>query len=628
MLLKIREVTAGKFSYFIVAIISVPFALWGINYYFQGGFDPVVIEVGSEEITLSQFNERFNERKRRLEASLDVSRMPPDQAIRREVMGSLVGIKLMEREAEEHRYRVPDASLARSIVEMPQFMTDGRFDKERYLNILNARRQSQVGFEEELRGELLRTQMRRMIEASSFTLPGERQRYERLLFQERRVRYLEFPMERYIVPGSVSSTQVLAYYEENQDQFKTTDKVALKYVELKIEDIAADLEVEEEELHAYYDENRDFFVLPEQRTVSHILIDPGRHGRKDAVERVAEVRARLEAGDDFAELAALYSDDSLTAEQGGTLPPLAREDVEEEVAEVIFELAPGDYSEPVQSGFGVQIFKLISTDSSKTQSFEEARDLVDERFRLAAAENVYTETVVQMENLAYEYPDELETMAEEIGVLGEVRSTSPLDTSRREGLLQHPQIIRAVYSDEVLGDARNSEVLEVKEGHAFVVRVDEGAYEPGRQQSYEEVKGVILAALIEDDAWLRASAAVGDVGKRLQEEGVTFDTVSEEQSLSLYDAGFIRRGEEQETPAIAQAAFLLPEIVGARGQVRMSSAESYALIELVEIRPGEVVPEEEPRLSFGADEFGAMLQGTLESVSLEVHEDRFGEETQ
>lgn len=628
MLLKIRDVTAGKFSYFIIGLISVPFALWGINYYFQGDPDPVVIEVGSKEITLSEFNERFNNRKRRLEASLDASRMPPDQAVRREVMGALVGTKLMEKEAEEYRYRVPDALLARSIVEMPQFMTDGRFDKELYFNILSARRQSQIGFEQEIRGELLRTQMQRMIAGSSFALADEQQRYERFLFQERRVRYLEFPMERYITPGSVSSTRVRDYYEENQAQFITTDKVALKYVELRVEDIAAGLSVEEEDLRAFYADHRNVFVLPEQRTVSHILIDPGRHGRKESVERAAEVIARLDAGDDFAEMAAIYSDDSLTAEQGGELPPLAREDLDETIAEVIFELEPGDHSKPVRSDFGVQIFKLIAADSSKTQSFEEARDLVNEQFRLEAAENIYTETVVRMENLAYEYPDGLEKMVGEVAVLGGVRSTSPLDTSRREGLLAHPQVIRAVYSDEVLEQARNSEVVEVGEGHAFVVRVDEGAYQPGRQRSYEEVRSEILATLLEDDAWLRASAAVEDVGKRLQEEGVTFDTLAEERSLSLHQLEFIRRGEGLETPAIAQAAFLLSEAVGSRGQVRMSSAESYALIELVEIRPGEAVEEEQPQLSFSGAEFGAVLQGTLESVSLEIHEDRFGDDVQ
>ncbi len=625
MLLKIREATAGKFSYFIVAIISVPFALWGVNYYFQGGVDPVVIEVGSTEMTLSQYNANFTQRKRSLEAELDISQMPPDEVIRGDVISALVSTELLAQEADKYNYHVPDTVLARVITEIPEFRTDGKFDKELYSSLLSMRRQSQIRFEEGLRRQLRRDQLYDVVSKSGFVLPHEQETHEKLLFQERHVRYVEFPMENYIEPGSVSDTETQTYYETNAEQFATADEFNLRYLELKVDDIAAGLVVEGDEVRAYYDDNPELFVTPEQRTVAHILIDPDRHAGDDAENRAYEVYERLIQGEDFAELAKTYSDDSLTAEQGGELPPLTREDLDDDVEEEVFGLASEGFSEPVKSAFGWQLFKLLAVEPSGEQPFEETRDAIEEQIRRDRADSIYSDSLAQLETLAYERPQDMETIVSEIDALDEVKESGWLDISESEDLFQYLKIKEAVYADAVLNEQNNSPVVEVTPGHAVVVRVGEGAYKPGRQRSYEEVKGEIAADLLQTNAWVKASEAVDEALEQLEEDKLTFEALAKKQSAPIHDVGFLRRGGAQAPPMIAYTAFLMPATIGGHVRTKMYSTDSYAIIELIATREGEILPEEQEELSLSSGEFNAVFRRILEKGTIEIHAERFGE---
>ena len=630
MLLKIREVTAGKFSYFIIAIISVPFALWGINYYFQGGDGPVVIKVGSTEINLGRYNEAFNQRKRALEASLESSQVPSDDNIQRDVIGSFVRNELLKQNAEKYRYQMPDAAVAAAIMKMPEFSNEGKFDKQQYFNLLNANQQSQSAFEGNIREQLRNNQLRQIINRSSFVLASEQDRYDKFLSQERRARYVEFPVAYFIDPGSVLSTETRAYYEGHTEEFMEPDGFYLRYIELKMEDIIADLNVEEDDVRAYYDDNLDLFSVPEQRTVAHILIDPDRH--EAAAERAQEVYAKLEQGESFAGLAKAYSDDSLTADKGGELLPLAREDLDGAAGEVIFALASGEFSEPVSSDFGLQIFKLISVNSSALKTFEEVRGVVEDEFRREEAEKIYDDNLEQIRSLVYEHNDNLTLAVEQVEALKEVRKTGLIKADEAKGIFQYPAVIEAAYTEAVQNQL-NSPVLEIGPGHAIVIRGGgghKGAYRPGKQKPFKRVEQEITEALLQDRAWEKAARETHKEMRKLEESDLTMDRLAEKYSFPLHDTGFIRRGGLPQKPVIEQAAFLVLESVTSRLEIKMHAAESYAIVEFVAARQVEIADESDEaskELLFEVGEFDAVLLGLLEEKSVVVHQEHFGDKT-
>jgi peptidyl-prolyl cis-trans isomerase SurA len=95
--------------------------------------------------------------------------------------------------------------------------------------------------------------------------------------------------------------------------------------------------------------------------ISHILVSvPASSTQQDidnARKRIEEIRARLDAGEDFARLAVATSH-AQTALEGGSLGWRKGSQLPTLFAPIVVKMKPGEYSQPIQSGSGFQIVKL------------------------------------------------------------------------------------------------------------------------------------------------------------------------------------------------------------------------------------------------------------------------------
>jgi hypothetical protein len=145
-------------------------------------------------------------------------------------------------------------------------------------------------------------------------------------------------------------------------------------------------EISEEELRAYYDETIDDFMerVGEVACVSHILVAFDEEGRtavtptpeqeQAALEEATEIRERIDAGEDFEELATTESDDPGSAAAGGDLGCQAREGgYVAEFEDAIFEQPVGEVGQPVRTEFG---YHIIEVRSRGVVPFEEVREQI------------------------------------------------------------------------------------------------------------------------------------------------------------------------------------------------------------------------------------------------------------
>ena len=88
------------------------------------------------------------------------------------------------------------------------------------------------------------------------------------------------------------------------------------------------------------------------------------------------LRAEIEKGTDFAELAKQRSKDPGAAAQGGDLGYFSKEQMVPEFAEAAFKLEKGQLSEPVKSQFGWHIIKVEDKRAKPAPQFEEVKDQV------------------------------------------------------------------------------------------------------------------------------------------------------------------------------------------------------------------------------------------------------------
>src|SRR5690606_31746705 len=87
---------------------------------------------------------------------------------------------------------------------------------------------------------------------------------------------------------------------------------------LNKEDMLQEIEVTEEEIDARYQEERVEFESTVERRASHILLEAATADELAAARELAtEIKGRIDAGENFEDLAAEFSDDLGSANNGG-----------------------------------------------------------------------------------------------------------------------------------------------------------------------------------------------------------------------------------------------------------------------------------------------------------------------
>ena len=137
--------------------------------------------------------------------------------------------------------------------------------------------------------------------------------------------------------------------------------------------------VTEEDAESYYDSHRDIFKQPAQVKASLILIKLDLYADKEktaaAEKKIKIIQEKLEAGEDFAEVAKQYSEDPSSV-KGGDLGYFSRGQTMKSIEDIAFALKPNDVSDAVQTPIGLQIIKVFDKKPEKNPSYEEVKDRI------------------------------------------------------------------------------------------------------------------------------------------------------------------------------------------------------------------------------------------------------------
>jgi parvulin-like peptidyl-prolyl isomerase len=165
---------------------------------------------------------------------------------------------------------------------------------------------------------------------------------------------------------------------------------------LTFEEIGKDARLDEADVRKYYEAHKVEF---EQVRARHILIRMQgsplamKPGQKDLTEAEAlakaqDLRKRIQAGEDFAQLARQESDDSGSGANGGDLGLFHRGQMVPSFEQAAFALQPGELSEPVKSPFGYHVIKV---EAKESKSFEDERPEMERRMRPEQAQKTLAE---------------------------------------------------------------------------------------------------------------------------------------------------------------------------------------------------------------------------------------------
>lgn len=514
MLERIREGSQSYTAKAILVLIILTFALAGVGGYITSDTEDAVAKVNGEEIPRSDYDRAYeNERSRLQEQFGDMFSAitsDPDymRNLRSGVLEQLIEQELLVQYAEDNGMRVGPEQVKAAIRDISQFRTAGQFDNDVYLMALRNAGYSPEAFAKVMQQDMTRNQLLRGLSATEFVLEPEAIAFMRLQSQSRSGGFLVARNENFEEQVEIADQDIENFYQQNQDMFRTQEKLSVAYVELSLAAVESEVEISDEEVRQYYDERQQQYSTEEERRVSHILIE---FDTDNAKEKAEEALAELEQGADFSEVAQTYSDDTFSAEQGGDLDWIEAGMMDEDFDAAAFELENvGDLSGIAETSFGYHIIKLTDLREGSVTPFSEVEDEVRQQLLTEKAEDRYFEKQQKLAEISFEQPDTLEPAAEEIGAT--VRRSDLFTRERAPTSLSDDVILNNLFSEELIKEKLNSDIIETSDDRSLVVRVTD--HQPERVKDLDEVREQIVSqlrvekaqqlALEQADEWMQA----------------------------------------------------------------------------------------------------------------------------
>ena len=182
-------------------------------------------------------------------------------------------------------------------------------------------------------------------------------------------------------PDDAQFQQVLEANGFTEDSYKDYAKKQYKLQKVQ-EAITADVEVTDDDAKAYYDENKDSqYTVGAGANAAHILIaEKGSDGNIDfdaSLAKANEVKAKLDAGADFAQLASEYGTDG-TKDKGGDLGFVAynQANYDQDFLAGFKQLSEGQISDPIKSQFGYHIIKATGIKDEVVTPFDDVKEQI------------------------------------------------------------------------------------------------------------------------------------------------------------------------------------------------------------------------------------------------------------
>jgi len=630
MLQEIRERAEGWIAWAIVILLIIPFAFWGIHSYMGGGSEPVIATVNGSDITARSLDRRVEETRMRMRERLGTAYRPElfdDKTLRAQVLDGMIQEQVLLSASMDMGLRASNLELQAAILATPAFQRDGRFDKATYDHMLQLQGTHAPQYEEGLRQRIVGTQIQRALAASEIASESELSAAIRLDRQQRRLVYLQLPKIDFLTSDLIAEAEIQAWYQQQGDRYRSPERVKLAYLVLDAANLSAGQPPDEEALRQLYAEKSEQFRAPEQRRARHILVtlDPGADAAAEAAAKakIAAVRARLMAGEAFADLAKEVSQDLGSARAGGDLGLFGKGVMDPAFEQASFVLGLNQVSDPVRTPFGYHLIEVTEIQPERVKPFEEVRDQLLAEASRSGAEGAFYERSERLANLVYESPDSLVPAAEALGL--QVQTRDWLERRGGEGLLANPKVLAAAFSDEVLRGGNNSDLIEPEPDALQVVVLRVTEHEEAAPRPLEAVREEIIAAIRDQQAGEAAESAAKGMTERLR-AGETLAALA--GAYPVNEAGLVMRDAQGVPAEVLDLAFRLPKPAagGASYGSRKAAGGDGLVVAVTEVVDGDLASlDEAARAQFGRqlslmlsrDYYDTMLKDMVSRAKIE-----------
>jgi len=596
----------------VLGLIAITFATWGIESYtrFAGSGDAVA-SVNGSDISRREYEDQLRVQQDQIRRMFG-NRIDPsafdNPEMRRAVLDQMISQRVVAVEAAKRNLVMSRDAVIEAITQAPEFQENGKFSAALYSAYLQQRGLSDQANVAQLQSQLPLARLVGAVSETAIVPHTVAQRLAAIESQQREVSQATIPAKQFLAQVKIDPEKVKQYYEANQAQFRTPERVRAEYVVLSADALAKQEPASDDEIKQAYAQRAASFRVDEQRRASHILVKT-----KEEAQRIfAEVKKNPAR---FAELAKQHSQDPGSAQKGGDLGWFGRGMMVKPFEDAVFDMKQGEVR-VVPSEFGFHVVRLTGVQEAKTRPLEEVRKELAADIARQKAQKKYAESAEAFSNMVYEQSESLKPAAERFKL--QVQTTGWVTRSAHQelGALDNPKLLAALFSRDAIANKRNTDAIEVAPNTLVAAHVIE--HQPETQRKFDEVKDEITEQLRGQEALKMAEKDGMDKLALLQK--------GENASLSWSAPKLVSRRDAQGLPAEVLRKVVAADVQKLPAYVGMPMGDSGYLIaritKVVEGKPSaEDDKQREARLeaTLGSSEFEAYVSSLKGRASISIN---------
>jgi peptidyl-prolyl cis-trans isomerase D len=593
---RIRDNSQSLVAKFIIGVIVVSFAFFGVDAIV--GFSSEsnkVATVNGTDISDVQLTQAEAFLARQILAQLGEGADPAsidNQQVRQQALNNLITRQLLLDNAHMQSLHVSDKRTNSAILNNPSFQTNGIFDRSIYESALRRVYLTPLDYKNQLAQDLLIRQAQSAISDTDFVIRSEIEQIAGLDQQLRDVSYVVIPTT-VISDIVVSEDQIQDYYSSHSADFMTEETVTVEYLELKRADFEKEVNVDEASIEQQYQQELKSYGSREERRAAHILVEITDDVNAEAArKKITEALSELNSGRDFGDVAKKYSDDFGSSLNGGDLGFSERGAFVGPFEDTLFAMKEGQVSKIVETEFGLHIIKLVSIRKPEVPSLASIRDRLVQEIKVQKSEELFVAAVDELENDSFSAGD-LQEPAKNLGLV--VQTTEPFTRTKGSGIAANDSVQAMAFTEEVLKDGVNSDLIEIDQDHVAVIRLK--THQPAVLQPLAEVSSAIKTILSD----LKAREHTRLLGDKIVAElkaGASIEQVTKDYPYLWTKLEKVSRNQPDLDSELTDAIFKLPKPEGSPtiGSIVQDNG-SYTVVALTGVRnPEREIKSDEFRL--------------------------------
>ncbi len=376
MLSQVRNALKGATAWFVVILLILAFALWGVPSMGQLSGTAAITVGGksfSQQYVQSEFN-RAIQSQRNQSGGAFTREEAVASGLHDQIVTTITTTSALDQFADKMQLAMPRTLVRDFLQENENFQNPatGKFDPATLQSILRQNNLTVSDFERRVGEDLKRNQL---VNALVARAPAPDPFVEAMLLRDterREIGYLIVTDEMSGKAAEPMPADLETYYKENPAAFTAPEYRSFDLLILKNEDFRAGLETPEEEIRRLYDLNKErLYDKPERRTVYQITY------KTEAEAQAAS--AALRQGKPF---------ETIASERGLDLGAVTFTDAQKRdildpaVADAAFAagLEEGAIVDPVRSSFGWTVVQIANVTPPETTTFEEVRGEIEAQY--------------------------------------------------------------------------------------------------------------------------------------------------------------------------------------------------------------------------------------------------------